>query len=115
LRKSCTDEEPSSDIQELPHKKMGQPLLIGEELDAHVQEYVRHTRKRGLVINTSVVIAAGRGMVMNQDANQLSDVGGGINLTNEWTKNLLRWMGVAKGKACSKAKVNPLQFDNSKK
>jgi len=89
-------------------------LLIGEELDAHMQEYVRHARKCGLAINTSVVIAAGHGMVTNQDANQLSDVGGGINLTNEWAKNLLRQMGFVKKKACSEAKVNPVQFDNLK-
>jgi len=113
-RKSCTDEDPSGDIQELPCKKFGQQLLIGEQLDAHVQEYVRHARKRGLAINTSVVIAPGCGMVMNQDANQLSDVGAGINLTNEWAKNLLRWMGFVKRKACSKAKINPVQFNNLK-
>lgn len=45
LKELFTDEEPSSDIQELPHKKTGQPLLIGEELDSQVQEYVRHARK----------------------------------------------------------------------
>ena len=61
-----------------------------------------------------VVIAAGRGMIMNRDANQLSDIGGGITLTNEWAKNLLKRMGFVKRKACSKAKVNPEQFDKLK-
>ena len=72
-------EDPSKKVEELPRKKTGQPLLIRDELDTQVQEYVRHIRKRGLAINTSIVIAAGRGIVINQDANQLSDAGGGIN------------------------------------
>ena len=84
------------------------------KMDGQVQEYVIHVRKRGLVINTSVVIAAGRGMVMNRDANQLSDNGGGIKLTDEWAKNLLKRMGFVKCKACSKAKVNPEQFEKLK-
>ena len=65
-------------------------MLIGDELDTQVQEYVRHVRKRGLAINTSIVIAAGQGIVMNQDANQLSDASGGIKLADDWAKNLLK-------------------------
>ena len=30
----------SSKAKELPHKKTGQPLIIGEELDAQLQQYV---------------------------------------------------------------------------
>ena len=113
-KKSGIDlEEPLHKVQELSRKKTGQPLLIREELDAEVQDYVRHVRKGGLAINTSVVIAAGCGMIMNRDANQLSDIGGGITLTNEWAKNLLK-RGFVKRKACSKAKVNPEQFDKLK-
>ena len=113
-KKSGTGHEELKQIQELPRKKTGRPLLIGEELDGQVQEYVRHARKRGLAINTSVVIATGCGMVMNRDANQLSDNGGGIKLTDEWAKNLLKRMGFVKRKACSKAKVNPEQFEKLK-
>ena len=62
---------------------MGWPLPIGEVLDRQMQEYARHSRRCGLAINTSVVIAAGRGM-MNQDANQLFDNGEGIKLTQKY-------------------------------
>ena len=111
---SVDHEDPSKEVEELSHKKMGRPLLIGDELDTQVQEYVRHVRKRGLAINTSIVIAAGHGIVMNQDANQLSVAGGGIKLTDDWAKNLLKRMGFVKRKACSKAKVIPEQFDKLK-
>ena len=78
-------------------------MLIGEELDRQVQEYIRDARKRGLAINASVVIGAGYGIVMNKDANQLTDVHGETKLTNEWAKNLLRHMGLSKEKLV----VNP--------
>ena len=76
-------------------------MLIGEELDHQVQEYIREARKRGLAINASVVIGAGHGIVMNKHANRLTDVHGEIKLTNDWAKNLLRRMGFVKRKACN--------------
>ena len=89
-------EDPSKEVEELPRKKTGRPLLIGDELDTQLQEYVRHVRKRGLAINSSIVIAAGSGIIMNQDANQLSNAGGRIKLTDDWAKNLLKRMGFVK-------------------
>ena len=98
------------EVKELARKKTGRPLLIGEELDQQVQQYIKDSRKRGLAINTSVVIAAGHGIVMAHDANQLAENGGTIKLTNDWGKNVLKRMGYVKRKACSKAKVDPEQL-----
>ena len=39
---------------------MGRPLLIGEEADRQVQEYVRFLRQAELAVDTSVVIATGK-------------------------------------------------------
>ena len=61
----------SNKVEELPRKKTGRPLLIGEELDAQVQQYVKESRKCGLPINTAVVVAAGLGVVTAHDANLL--------------------------------------------
>ena len=47
------------------------------------QEYIKEVRRRGLTISTSMVIVSGRGIVMNKDANKLSENGGGINLTKQ--------------------------------
>ena len=49
LRKSDTDDSDEDDdtkkksnkVKELPCKKTGQPLLIGEELDVQVQQYIK--------------------------------------------------------------------------
>ena len=103
-----------NEVEELPRKKTGRPLLIGEELDAQVQQYVKASRKRGLPINTSVVVAAGLGVVTAHDANLLEENGGAIKLTDEWAKNVLKRMGYVKRRACSKAKVDPEHFDNLK-
>jgi len=47
-------------------------------------------RKRGCIINTSVAIAVGEGILLNKDANLLVANGGGINLTKDWAKYLFR-------------------------
>ena len=41
------------EVKELARKKTGRPLLIGEELDQQVQQYIKDSRKRGLAIYTS--------------------------------------------------------------
>ena len=101
--------------QELPRKKTGRTLLIGEELDRQVQEYIREARKRELAINASTVICTGHGIMMNKHANRLNDVHGEIKLTKDWAKNFLRRMGFVKRKACSRSKINVEDFDKVKK
>ena len=73
----------SEDLSELPSKKMGRSLLIGEELDRQVQEYLRYLREQGLAVNSAIAIATGEGVVRSVDANLLACNGGGINLRLE--------------------------------
>ena len=58
--KNCSDESEGDDdketVPELPNKKMGRPLLIGEQADRQVQEYIRFLRATGSAVNTVVVI-----------------------------------------------------------
>ena len=88
--KKSNDDSLQGEVQELPRKKTGRPLLVTEELDTQIQEYIKELRKRGLAINTSIVIASGRGIIMNKDANLLFENGGGINLTKDWAKYLMK-------------------------
>ena len=46
--------------------------MLGAELDARVQLYIKEMRKNRVVINTSVVMAAAEGIVMHHDANLLA-------------------------------------------
>ena len=85
----------SDDVLELKTAyKIGRPLLLGDDLDKQVREYVKYLRERGGVVNTGVVIAAAEGIVMNKNANLLSCNGGGILLTKDWAKYLLKRLGM---------------------
>ena len=62
-------------------QKAGKPLLLCEELDKQVREYVKYLCERGAVVNSVIVIVASEGIVMNKDLNLLACNGGGINIT----------------------------------
>ena len=61
-----------------------------------------------------MVIAAAEGIVMNKNANLLSCNGGGILLTKDWAKYLLKRLGMVKRKANTKAKVTVEDFEAAK-
>ena len=45
---NCNEKKPEEVIPTLPLKKTGQPLMIGEELDRQVQDYIRYFREPGI-------------------------------------------------------------------
>ena len=110
-----TEEGKAGELQDLPGKKRGRPLMIGEELNQQVQDYISYLRTRGAIINTHVVIGVGTGVVMGKDANLLASNGGGILLTKDWARNVLRRMGMVKRRANTKAKPMVKEFDEIKK
>ena len=111
LKKPGASSSSVEEIKELHCKKAGKPLLLGEELDKQVREYVKYMREHGAVVNSAVVMGAAEGIVMSKDANLLACNGGGINLTKDWAKSLLRRMGMVKRRVSSKSKVNVEEFD----
>ncbi|CAC5387870.1 ABCC1 [Mytilus coruscus] len=62
-----TERDEVSEIMELTPKKLGQKLMMGEELDDKIQRYIRTVRKYGGVINTAIVRAAAKGLVLSKD------------------------------------------------
>ena len=104
------DSFPDCEVHDLPHMKTGRPLLLRDELDGQVQKYIKELRSRGTAVNSSVVIAAAEGIVMNKDANILCE-NCGIKLTEDWAKSLLNRMGYVKRRACRKAKVDVEHFE----
>ena len=109
-----TTDNPDCVVHELPRMKSGRPLLLRDELDDQVQEYIKELRSRGTAVSSSVVIAAAEGIIMNKDANILRE-NGGIKLTEEWAKSLLKRMGYVKRRACSKAKIDVEHFEELKR
>ena len=73
------------EVFELPRKKMGRPLLIGDEADKELQEYVHYLRATETAVNMAVVIASAVEILLSKDANILKR----ITLSNDWAKSLL--------------------------
>jgi len=113
-RKKEGKEEDENAVHELVPKKRGRPLLIGEELDEQVREYIKELRRFGVTINAHVVIAVGMGLVLNKDANLLANNGGHISLEKHWAKYLLTRMGFVKRRGNTKSKVLVEHFEQRK-
>lgn len=79
----------NDDIQELPCKKTGRTLLLGDDLDWQVREYGKNLRECGAVVSTSIVQACAEGIVSSKNADLLASNGGWILLGKDWAKSLL--------------------------
>ena len=95
--------EQVEELKELPFKRRGRPLYIGEELDKQVQAYVEETRRQGGPINTAILIAAGTGIVMS-DKLFKAQYGSNVNLTKDWANYPMHHMGLVKGRASTNYK-----------
>ena len=95
-----------SELQELPTKKKGRPLLIGQELDRQVRVYLNAVRERGGV-------AVGTGIVMKD--RKFMACGGQDVLSKDWAKYVLHRMGLVKRRSSTKAKVVVEDFEELKK
>ena len=71
-------------------------MLIGEELDGQVRDYLQMLRKNEAPVNTTIVIAYGDGIIRSKDANLLAINGGSITLSKDWDKYILKHMGWVK-------------------
>ena len=74
------------EITELPSKKRGRPLLLGEELDRKVKAYLLSLRSFGAVVNTAITLACAKGIVINEDASLLMSMVGIFHLRNTGRK-----------------------------
>ena len=98
-------------VNSLPTKPRGRPLLLGQDLDKAVQDYVSAMRTVGGVINTAIVMAAAEGIVSAHDVAKLSSRGGHIHITKTWAQSLLNRMGYVKRKCSNAGKVSVTRFE----
>ena len=101
-------------ITELPQKKVGHPLLLGDKLNKQVRDYIIFLRDNGSVVNTAIVMGSAVGLVSDEDANLLACNGGHLTITKLWAKSLQKCMGFVKRKAGTKAKVSIEDFQEQK-
>ena len=92
-------------ITSLETKDRGRPLLLGEELDAAVQEFANNLWAANGVVNRLVVMGAAEGIISHRDVSKLSSHGGHIKITKSWAKSLLNRMGFVKRKCSTSGKI----------
>ena len=73
-------------------KKRGAPLKLGVDMDRQVQAYLRKLRDSGGIVNTGIVMASARGIILKIDSTSLAEFGGHTTITKDWAKSLLRRM-----------------------
>ena len=67
-------------MKSLPTKPQGRPLLLGQDLDNVVQDYIEALRTAGGVVNGTIVMAAANGIIKAKDIGRLSSHGGNITI-----------------------------------
>ena len=115
IKAMAGDRDGSEDISlvvnQLPKKARGRPLLLGEDMDKAVQDYIGAMRTIGGVINTTIVMAAAEGIVSARDVSKLTSHGGHIHITKTWAQSLLNRMGYVKRKCSNAGKVPVTRFE----
>ena len=76
-----------------------------------MQVYVWSLRRAGGIINTRVVVAAGKGIVEANDRSLLAENGGSLDLNQSWPKSLLIRMNFVKRKASTGKKIPPADLE----
>ena len=85
--------------------------MLSDKLSKDLRLYIRTIREAGGVVNTSIVIAAGTGIVQHREPMSLECNGGHIALKKSWAKYFLRKMNFVKRKATTKSKLVVKNFE----
>ena len=94
------------EVKALPTKTQGRPLLLGEELDKCVQDYIKNLREIRGVVNTAIVVGAANGIVSAQNCALLLENGSHVSITKGWAKSILHRMNYVKRKGSNAGKVS---------
>lgn len=78
------------------HSSRGRPLKLGV-YDELVKAYVRKLRVAGEVVNSQIVMAVARRVILYKYKPLLKENGGPIEITKDWTLSLLERMECTKG------------------
>ena len=105
-RSADSDDE----VTDLPAKKRGRPLLLGD-LDAKVQQYLQKVREGGGIASAAIAVAASRAIVADYDRSMLCEFGGHIDMGRHWAYGLLdRMKFVRRNATTAKSKFTPTEL-----
>ena len=113
-RRRC-DDESDQEISNLPAKKRGRKVLLGEDLDMKVQLYLRKVMEGGGAISARIAMAAARGILRKCNRSMLAENGGPIQVNRHWAHSLLKRMNFVQRKATSLSKLTITDFKERKR
>ena len=91
--------EKEEEIQDLPLKQRGRPVLLGQDLDTKVQMYLKKVREGGGAVSTNIAMAAAQGILLKCAPTTLAEFGGPVQLNRYWARSLLHRMKFVQRKA----------------
>ena len=83
-------------VHVLPPKKRGRPVLIGEELDRKLQQYLTKVREGNGVVSARIAVASARGIMLHCNRSSPVEFGGHVQLNRHWAYSLLKRMKFVK-------------------
>ena len=98
MQRHLTDAE-FEEVTSVPARKRGRKLLLGDQLDAKVQSYVKALHSAGTLIGSSIVMVAATGIVSAHDRTLLVEYGGYICISKSWAISLLKEIGLRETKS----------------
>ena len=84
------------DLRLLLIKRHERPVLLGELLDAKVQQYLRRVREGVGVVSARIAMAAGRGILLSCNHSRLVKFGWDVELNRQWAYSLQKRMKFVK-------------------
>ena len=106
-------------VETLETKERKRLLILGEEMDAAVHEYIESLRLTGTAVNTTVVMGAAEGIVAARDVTKLRQhdgkfYGDHFYNTKSLARSLLNRMGYVKRKYLTAGNCTISEFDEVK-
>ena len=89
LKLKISKEAANGDITKIVKKKADRPTLLPETLMKKVIDTVTNLRLRGAPVSSAVIRAVARGVIVANDRSLLSENGGYIDLSTDWSRQVL--------------------------
>lgn len=96
------------EVKRIEIKKQGRPVILSKTLDDTVQKYISSIRG---VVNTPIVRAGARGIIVSMNRTMLSEYGEPASLTREWANSILKHTNFTRRAGTSQVKITPQDFE----
>lgn len=116
MKRKLDDDSESEglEIHELPVRKRGRRLMLGDEIEQRTQTLVRKIRENGGIVNSTIVKSVALGVVEAEDKTLLEENGGHVNISRDLAYRIQKRMNLAKRRGSTSAKITVNDFEEKK-